>query len=94
MKTLTAFLLQAGVATAQAAAATQFFTPNSSGHILGNTGIQIGAQFALLALQGFIAHKNSNSDPNGNPLVQNPTTGNFQTSTAPGTLPAPSTPTA
>jgi len=69
MKTLTAFLAHVGITGLQIAAAVPFFDQHSQHGILANTAVQIGAQSALSGLQAYVAHKNSNTDPDGKPLA-------------------------
>lgn len=69
MKTWQAILAHIGLTAAQAFVAAPILSGTGTGTALGNTGIQIGAQLGLTLLQGWIASKNSNTDPNGNKLV-------------------------
>lgn len=64
MKTWQAFLTHMAVTAAQAAVGVPF-TKNQ----FANTGITLGAQFALTAIQGWVAKKNSNTDPAGQMLL-------------------------
>jgi len=68
MKTWQALLAHLGTTALQAIVAAPAIDHTNSP--LANTGVQIGAQLALTAIQGYVASKNSNSDPNGKPLVE------------------------
>lgn len=68
MKTIFAALAHIGVTALQTAAAVQYFDNSEASGALGNTGIQIGAQMGLAALQAYLAKKNSHTDPKGQPL--------------------------
>lgn len=70
MKTLYAALAHIGVGALQAAAAVPFFDPSHPIGPVGNTGVQIGIQIALAALQAYLAKRNSNTDPAGQPLAK------------------------
>lgn len=70
MNTWQAALAHIGLAAAQSAAGVSFFNNTNAGGAMANIGIQLGIQFALTALQVFVANKNSNTDPNGAKLVQ------------------------
>lgn len=79
MKTWVAALTHIATSAAQAALGVAFFENKTPGAVAGNVAIQLGAQTALTFLQAFIAMKNSNTDPNGKPLVET-TSGTFITS--------------
>lgn len=70
MKTWQAALAHIGLTAIQAAGAVSFFEPNSTVGALANPGIQIGLQIGGALLQGLVAKKNSNTAPDGKPLVQ------------------------
>lgn len=70
MKTWQSILAHIGITAIQAVVAAPVLSGTGQGSTLGNTGIQIGAQLGLTLLQGWIASKNSNTDPNGNKLAQ------------------------
>lgn len=63
MRTWQAFLAHAGIATAQVAVGMPF-TKNQA----ANSAITLGAQMGMMFLQGWVAKKNSETDPQGNPI--------------------------
>lgn len=71
MRTWTAALTHIGIAAAQVGTAIPYFNNNTPIGFLGNAYTQIGAQVGLSLLQAWAAKKNSETDPKGNPLVQN-----------------------
>ena len=76
MKTLTAILLHVGVGALQAVA-------TASDPKLSAPWFSIPAQVGLMALQGYLAKKNSESAPDGQPLSQT-VNGNFVSPPKPG----------
>ena len=70
MNTWQAAIAHVGIAALQAAAAQPFFDNTHPSGALANTGVQIGVQLALVALQAAVAKRNSTTDPNGNKLMQ------------------------
>lgn len=70
MKTWQAALAHIGLGALQVAAVVPYASADNQTGVLANTGIQIGAQMALITLQAWLARKNSNTDPKGNPLIQ------------------------
>lgn len=70
MKTWQAALAHIALTSLQSASAVAFFDNSSPNGMLANTGLQIGAQFGLTALQLYVAKLNSNTDPQGNKLIQ------------------------
>lgn len=70
MKTWVAALAHIGVATLQATAGVAFFDAKDPNGVLANTAVQALVQAVLVILQAWIARANSNTDPNGQKLVE------------------------
>ncbi len=77
MKTWQAVLAHWGITASQAIIAAPVIAGVNPKPLLANPPIQIAVQAVLLALQAYLVKVNSNTDPNGKPLVENAATGAF-----------------
>lgn len=81
MKTLTAFLMHTGVSALQFLVATPIINPTIHWSPFGNAAIQLISQGALLSVQAYISHRNSNTDPKGREMIES-VDGTFKTKKA------------